>query len=84
MSFIEQNLKKGEKLDEIDKPSLKPSLFALVISMGIVAYINLQEETIQGFQSMKDLKKLGEQLILQKIKVQKETEKLEEFKYKIN
>ena len=49
MSFIEQNLKKGEKLDEIDKPSLKPSLFALVISMGIVAYINLQEETIQGF-----------------------------------
>ena len=33
---------------------------------------------------MKDLKKLGEQLILQKIKVQKETEKLEEFKYKIN
>jgi uncharacterized membrane protein YdbT with pleckstrin-like domain len=42
MSFIEQNLNKGEKLDKIDKPSLKPSLFALVISMGIVAYINLQ------------------------------------------
>ena len=32
---------------------------------------------------MKDLKKLGEQLILQKIKVQKETEKLEELKDKI-
>ena len=42
MSFIEQNLNKGEKLDKIDKPSLKPSLFVLVISMGIVAYINLQ------------------------------------------
>ena len=49
MSLIEQNLNKGEKLGKIDKPSLKPSLFALVISMGIVAYINLQEEIVQEF-----------------------------------
>ncbi len=39
MSFIEKNLNKGEKLDQIEKPSIKPSLFFFAASMCVLLFI---------------------------------------------
>ena len=39
MSFIEDNLNKGEKLDQIEKPSLKPSIISFVFSILVLIYL---------------------------------------------
>jgi uncharacterized membrane protein YdbT with pleckstrin-like domain len=50
MSFIEQNLNKGEKLDRIAKPSLKPALLALIVFVGttIAIYLDLTGSNFFG------------------------------------
>ena len=39
MSFIEKNLNKGEKLDQIEKPSFKPSVISFVFSILVLIYL---------------------------------------------
>ena len=39
MSFIEDNLNKSEKLDQIEKPSLKPSIISFVFSILVLIYL---------------------------------------------
>ena len=43
MSFIEKNLNKGEKLDQIEKPSIKPSLFFFAASICVLLFVVYDE-----------------------------------------
>jgi len=39
MSFIEKNLNKSEKLDQVEKPSMKPAILFFLISISVLIYL---------------------------------------------